>query len=43
MTDIVNLNRFRKRQARAAKDRRAEQNRARFGAKKSEKEKAVPG
>lgn len=38
MTDIVNLNQFRKNQRRAEKKRAAEANRARFGRTKAERE-----
>lgn len=39
MTDVVNLNRFRKKKARAGKEQRAEENRAKFGRTKAEKQK----
>ena len=41
MADIVNLNRFRKERARDDKAARAEENRAKFGRTKSEKQKAA--
>lgn len=37
MSDVVNLNRFRKKQARSEKEKRAEGNRAKFGRTKAEK------
>ena len=37
MSDIVNLNRFRKKKARADKDAQATENRAKFGRTKAEK------
>lgn len=37
MSDIINLNRFRKKKARAEKEREAEENRVRFGRTKAEK------
>lgn len=36
MSNVVNLNRFRKRQARAEKKKRAEENRAKHGRRKDE-------
>ena len=39
MTDVVNLNRFRKKKARAGKEKRSEENRAKFGRTKAEKQK----
>ncbi|MEZ5891988.1 MAG: DUF4169 family protein [Parvularculaceae bacterium] len=38
MSDVVNLNKFRKKKARGDKDKRAEENRARHGRTKAEKE-----
>lgn len=38
MSDVVNLNRFRKNQLRAEKQRAAEANRVRFGRTKAERE-----
>lgn len=40
MSDVVNLNRFRKNQLRAEKQRAAEANRVRFGRTKAEREAA---
>jgi hypothetical protein len=40
MTDVVNLNQFRKNQLRAEKKRAAEANRVRFGRTKAEREAA---
>lgn len=40
MAEIVNLNRFRKTREREEARQRAEENRVRFGQKKSEREKA---
>lgn len=37
MADVVNLNRFRKRKAREAAERHAEENRVRFGRTKTQK------
>ena len=39
MTDIVNLNRFRKKKSRAEKEKSAEENRLKFGRTKAEKNK----
>ncbi len=39
MTNVVNLNRFRKKKARADKEKQAEENRAKYGRTKGEKAK----
>ncbi|MEG3617429.1 DUF4169 family protein [Magnetovibrio sp. PR-2] len=38
MSDVVNLNKFRKTKARADKDKRASENRVKFGRTKAEKQ-----
>jgi hypothetical protein len=40
MAEIINLNRFRKERDRAAKTKTADENRARFGRSKEERERA---
>ncbi len=41
MTDIVNLNKFRKKKTRVAKEKSAVENRAKFGRTKAEKKKTL--
>lgn len=41
MSDVVNLNRFRKKQKRAAKEKQAQENRTRYGRAKAEKQRTL--